>query len=549
MLLAALLFVYAWLLTFIAGHAVISWIEKLCNESAEYKHTPLIHLAGMAAIAVLVGALHLFFPVAGFLHSVVLALLALYVVRYHNTLIASLKTYTEGLAAHYLFAALILVVAVISIVARMGTGDIADYHLQAIKWAEYYPNIPGLGNFNKPLANNYWWFNLQAFFGLGFAGVRSVYCLNALLYASVTLFVYHRFRQSASKVFYLFLLLFMIFSVKTAFIGAVTTDVFINYIIFVLFALVFSEQFSKSNHYLFLLLLVFSVTVKITIVMIGALWLYSVISHWQLYKKNMLSMAGYYGALTMLFIAPWIAGNIIQSGYILPLFNHIDMLNADWKVPGKYFDMERMVITNWSKLPDEDMYVTARMALWEWVPRWFKQFDLFNKSLLIMVVISLGIFIGVSIRSIRTRQISHHFYVTLCAILSLLCMFFSSPQMRFMFGYVVVVIGLVFQFVLPFAEKWMKPVMTCATIAILTLTGLRLISIHRQYGLQTVIGSPPPYAHGLVQPVLWGNEKVYITGANNTCWDAFPCSYYVLPNTILRGKTIAEGFRNTETSQ
>lgn len=546
MLLASALFIYAWLVTFIAGHAVILWIEKRYGEPAEYKHTPLVHLAGMASIGALIGVLHLFLPVAGLLHGVVLALIGLYVISSRSSLLDSAKAYFNHLKEYRLFALLIFAVAVISIVARMGTGDIADYHLQAIKWAENYPNVTGLGNFNKPLANNYWWFYMQAFFGWGFAGVKSVYCMNALLYASVTLYVYDQFRQSSSKVFYLFLLVFMVFSIKTAFIGAVTTDVFISYIVFVLFSLVFTHRVSGSNYCLFLLLLVFSVTVKITIIMLAPLWIYTTIMHWQFCRKRAMAITEYYGALVMFFIAPWIAGNIIQSGYLLPLFNHIDVLSVDWKVPGKYFDLERMVITNWSKLPDENMYVTAQMPIWQWVPRWFMMHDLFNRGLLVLVVISLGLFAWVSVRAVKNKTFSHHFYVAACAVLCLLLMFFSSPQMRFMFGYVVVMIGLVMQFVLPFAEKWMKPVIAGLTIAALALTGLRLISIHRQYGIHTVLATPPPYPHGLVAPTAWGSETVFITGHNNTCWDTFPCSYYVLPNTVLRGKSVAEGFRNTE---
>lgn len=279
--------------------------------------------------------------------------------------------------------------------------------------------------------------------------------------------------------------------------------------------------------------------------MLGGLWLYTTFTHRQLYQDHARSMIKMYGALLLVFILPWIAGNIIQSGYLLPLFDHIDVLNVDWKVPAKYFAQERMVITNWSKLQDEDLAVTAQMSLWEWVPRWFSAFDLFNKSLLILTGISLFLFAAIAIRSLRSRVFSHHFYITLCAIIGLLLMFFSSPQMRFMFGYIVVVIGLVLQAIIPLTDKWMRPANAAILAATIALLGMRVVSVHRQYGLGQVMAVPPPYPKGLVQPGYWGSQTVYLTRNTNTCWDTFPCSYYVLPNTILRGNTIAEGFRNT----
>lgn len=154
----------------------------------------------------------------------------------------------EGIKANKFPYLISLIIAVLSICSRPGIGDIADYHLQALKWAEQYKNIIGLGNFNRPLANNNWWFNIQALFG---NASHSIYVLNALMFILVFTFLINNDNQNKMlKMFGFVLAGFVAVSTKTAFVGSVTPDYAITNLIFICSYLFLSYHFSKEKNIL-----------------------------------------------------------------------------------------------------------------------------------------------------------------------------------------------------------------------------------------------------------------------------------------------------------
>jgi energy-coupling factor transporter transmembrane protein EcfT len=163
MLLVAFLFLLGWLTTHYVG-AVI-WHRLLqfnLHQDEDYIPVGLSNILGLAAIALALSITH-FISSISWVMMFVLFILAIN--DRQNT-----KRYFEQswqqIKPHLIWIIPATFFSWITILLRPGVGDIADYHLQDILWAEHYPLLKGLGNFNRPLANNNWWFNLQAFFGL-----------------------------------------------------------------------------------------------------------------------------------------------------------------------------------------------------------------------------------------------------------------------------------------------------------------------------------------------------------------------------------------------
>jgi len=549
MLLAAGLLLYAWCVLFIAGNATLAFFSKKIVHTTILAHPSIIIIIGMCSVTALVSILHLWLPISASIHFIVLSILASYTVMQRAFVATSFVLWWLEVKQYPIGYFLLFIVAVISITARTGSGDIADYHLQGIKWAEQYNNIYGLGNFNKPLANNYWWFNIQAFFGLGFLGVSSVYVMNAILFTAVISYCHHKFSKGEFASFYLVLLCFMVLNINTAFIGAVTPDVCVNYIVFILFSIALDKSDRIDSLPIFMWIFAFIITVKITAIMLVVLVAVFLTQRKQFIIGHFTQWLGYGILLGSLFFIPWFAGNIINSGYLFPLFNQLDLFDVDWKIPSHFIIHEREIITEWSKIPTEQVEITKELTLAQWVPRWFVQYNLFNRGLIIASALGLLLFVGIIIWHLFKKvdvSKTNYFIIVLSAYAGLILLFFTSPQLRFMFGFLVVCIALVVQLLITNIRLPQKYIQLGLASLILVLLNTRIIALHNKYDLQSVIVTPPDYPKSKeITLENWNTEMIYTTNLNNTCWDQFPCTYYLLQGTRLRGNTLKGGFKNT----
>ena len=99
---------------------------------------------------------------------------------------------------------------------------------------------------------------------------------------------------------------------------------------------------------------------------------------------------------TILFISvvtllPFIARNIITSGYIVFPSTSIDIPNVDWKYDRELTVNEKDYITAYAKkpgvIPDEINAVNKMSAL-EWLPTWWQNRSTADKIIMILLALS-----------------------------------------------------------------------------------------------------------------------------------------------------------------
>jgi len=539
MLLSFILLLYGLTLSYLIGK--ISWakLAKVTQIDEEFNlHISLFPIIGLAAMSPFIGVYHLFFKIDLYLHFF-----------FFSWIIGSAKNIPAYLGEAYHFIQknvwlflLLLLGTLLSIILRPGTGDIADYHLQAIQWAERYANIPGLGNFNRPLANNNWWFNLQAFFGFNFLGVKSVYIGNALFYLSAFLwFFLSPFVSKAQQWMRYIFLLFLILAFKTAFIGAVTPDIVITLCLYILLDLFVLANFQKIHYkaYLILSLLFISwaLTVKATAITYGMICLPGL---YLLLKEKDFKLLFKLIALAMLFLIPWLIGNVLVSGYLLYPFHQIDVFNFDWKLPAEVLKFETFSIKSWGKVPFQDIYYTATLRLDEWLPLWFSKLDLLNKSLVLSFALGtplLWTFIW------KRKEI---LWLAAFVLLGFLVLFLNGPHPRFLFGYMVSTLALL-AYVL--AEKFSFHL---AKGFLSILTGLLvfyvLVQTIKKGDLLSGLIIPKAYPKEQLEPINLNGFEAYTTPHEGICWDQFPSTYYMVPGTTLRTQELRNGFKAPTTA-
>jgi len=74
--------------------------------------------------------------------------------------------------------------------------------------------------------------------------------------------------------------------------------------------------------------------------------------------------------LGLVILTPWVARNIILSGYLVYPVPQIDLFSVDWKLPYQYVIDEKLATQGWSRLPGPYWRDSLGMELSEWVPKW-----------------------------------------------------------------------------------------------------------------------------------------------------------------------------------
>lgn len=534
MLLVAILFILAWLTTHYFGAVV--WHRLLqfnLHQEEDYIPVGLSNILGMAVLALLVSIAH-------FLSSISWVLLFSAFVIAINDRKNSLSYFQQSwqqIKPHLIWIIPATFFSWVTILLRPGVGDIADYHLQDILWAEHFPLVKGLGNFNRPLANNNWWFNLQAFFGLNQITAASVYVGNALFFiATLSWFIISPARNEQHQWFRMVFIAFIILSLKTAFVGAVTSDYVVTLCLYILVDLFLIGNIKPSERnwtqlYIFIIVC-FMVTVKataLTFFMLPLPWLLQLLKN----KKHtqLLKIIG----IALLFFIPYFIGNIILSGYLLYPFNQIDLFEVDWKVPAYFFELDKVILKNWAKIPGQDVYLTATYPIKSWLPIWFGNLDILNKSLLIAFLISIPY---LAFKLIKQREI-----IWVCAFLLLgyLIIFSNGPHPRFLFAYMVSMLA----FTLYVTPIRFKPKLVLSFLWILLL-GLGLFlsyTLLKNTEARYVWFKPKPYPKNTLEAREINGFKFMYSPLNNTIWDQFPATYYMIDSVTLRTNNIKDGFR------
>ncbi len=539
MLLTTALLIIAFFITYYSGYFMLSRIFYLLKAETENIHVSLCQLTGMAALAFIVSFLHLFWPINLSLsipiYSCILCICFLYPKMFKEATLHLKNTIKQNFYLYiFLFA-----ISIVSILARPGTGDIADYHLQAIKWAENYKNIIGLGNFNRPLANNNWWFNIQALLG---NANHSVYVLNGLFFIVVfSFFLINKEENNSLKIFQYILAGFVAVSTKTAFVGSVTPDYAITLLIFICCYLYLKYSFDKNKNQLhvIIMLCLFAITIKLNSILILAIALLSFVK--LIKQQNAKKYWLMYGAICTVSVGIWLIGNIIVSGWLCYPISNINLFDTDWKMPAEVLNMERFSIKQWGKIPFQDINITAQMSVQKWLPIWFNNLDFFNKILLLSCVLFFVLYIVYFI----TKKDKNAAILFLCivSLSGVLFCFANGPHIRYAYGYMVVLLALniatIFKERQILASKNLVGLLLFASFICVTP---KLLFMYNNTVFSNTFFYPKPYPKNVFEEVNFNQQKLYISKQNSTCWDVFPCSYYMLNNCKLRDNNIENGF-------
>lgn len=562
-----LIWLYIMVVGFLYGWAALRLLAKVSGgEIKEIDRSfPLTWILGICVLTTLTSIFSLFMPIS-WLASAIILFLSLVIVgwavkrrEFRFEIKLDFRKWQNVLVV------VIVLFAVLTILEnathRPSNPDSGIYHAQAIRWIEQFAAVPGLGNLHTRFAFNSSWMVANALFSFAFLKLQSFHLLNSVFFVVFILYLSEgliRFAQGeALRSDYLrILLLPLSFLVLASEVSSPGTDLpaaLMIWVILLEWLKVVECGDEKRTQSLLLLTIfsVFAVTIKLSTAPILLIALYSI---WQLLRERKPRLLGLIFGLGVAVILPWMARNVVLSGYLAYPYPEIDLFNFDWKIPVSTAYEEKQVIMAWARIPNVDAALVLSMPLREWASIWFSNLSRNRIGMLALIAAAPAAYLllGLVFRKTACRvlyALKPYGFAYLLAYGGVLFWFFTAPDFRFGYAFVVSAI-LMAVFPALFLLNDRAALRTGAVIGvILSLLMVYQVSVlYRSIETRTLsqrLLLPADYIHLTTAPCQLKNATVLCAEAYNECWyDPFPCVPFANSNVEMRGESYQDGFRH-----
>ncbi|MEN4012978.1 MAG: hypothetical protein ROW48_13165 [Bellilinea sp.] len=556
---ALLFFVLCWLY----GWAFFAFCKRWLNLSPGGESPLQVLLAGMIVLTTLAAALSLTLPLDWRSLGIILlgGAAIFFALSRQGRIRLRLPDWRAWgwlqIAAGFLLALALLTVLENSTRA-VANPDTGIYHAQAIRWMEEYPAVPGLGNLHTRFAYNSHWLVLNAVFSLAFLGGRSLHLAGAMLFALAVVDFWNGVRnwtsgkRTAAHALRL-MLLPLAFYVLGSQISSPGTDLPVVLFLWMLAAQWLDGRSSSGNLMIFTGA-IFLVTVKLSAAPFAllAVWIALRDSHRQPGRLTGWIMLG--AALLL----PWLARNVVLSGYLIYPLPALDLFLVDWKIPAAIAAREAEVIRAWARLPGEEIERVLAMPLAVWAREWLSNLTFNQRGIVLAAAASplaaagMALFLHLKKASISLEE-NRLLGLYAVALAGGVYWFNSAPDLRFGFGWLLLLI------LLPVC--WALARLTHTRLARLRLVSLALLAglifIQAWFLAASFEGRtfaqrwllPVDYPHHASEPCPIENATVLCAAESSytQCYYyPFPCIPKPVTGVEARGTDWRDGFRSVE---
>jgi hypothetical protein len=488
------------------GILFLQFIKKTTRNELQLPHFSIICITGLSAITVIAAILSLFIPLGGWWVQFlfIIPCLVLFFKKDSPAFFAALKKELEYLH----FFSIILLSACLLLILVMSSWtiihpDTLGYHAQIIQWIEEYKAVPGLAHLHVRFGYQWLWFVDSALFGFSFTGKEGITFLNSTVLFWFFIFLINRinynFLKDGKRLYGLLwtaLLVISIWSYTQVRLTATSASPDFIAALFTLVTIYLLLEKDRnhpdaSTWLLVSFLALVAVTIKLSV---APILLVAVVPALLGLVKRKIKLS-----FTILFISivtlfPFIARNIITSGYIVFPITFIDVTNVDWKNDLTLTLNEKNYVTAYAKKPGvitSEISAVNKMDLAEWLPTWWQNRSTADKIIMILLVLS---FIS-AILSIKKILLSG--FIPILVLITLLTgiifWFVNAPDPRFGFGSILGFIGVVSYLVLKEKEIFtgknlLIAILVLVTGSILAYTGYRFVNFFNEDQLLTPLG-------------------------------------------------------------
>jgi hypothetical protein len=506
MLTTLLAWIYISFLSWLWGILFLQFIKKIIKSELQLPHFSIICITGLSAITVIAATLSLFIPLGEWWVQFlfIIPCLVLFFKKDSPAFFATLKKEFQDL---HLFSIILLSVCLLLILVMSSWTiihpDTLGYHAQTIQWIEKYKAVPGLAHLHVRFGYQWLWFVDSALFGFSFTGKEGITLLNSTVLFWFFIFFINRINYNFLKegkrfygLLWMGLLVISIWSYTQVRLTATSAspDFIATLFTLVTIYLLLEKDLKVPDASTWLLasfLALVAVTIKLSV---APILLVAAVPTFLGLAKRKIKLFVTIFFLAILTSSPFIARNIITSGYIVFPLTSIDIINVDWKNDPVLTLNERNYVTAYARKPgvtEDEVSAINKMNLSKWLPNWWLNRSTADKVIMILLVLS---FFGALLSIKKIFSSGFIFQLILITLLTgIIFWFVNAPDPRFGFGSIIGFISVVSYLVFKEKEIFIgKNVLTAIMLivagSILAYTGYRFKNFFSKEQLLTPLG-------------------------------------------------------------
>jgi hypothetical protein len=562
MALSLALWVFQSIIFLCYGRAFLRLLCLFSGIDSRFKSSLVLQfLTGSAIVTTLVSLVSLFIPLNGLALAIITAGAILFFAfewrEDHCKDFFQVIKFPTGKKLWMVVCSVLLLIVLEVSTRTPGNSDTGIYHAQAIRWIETYPAVPGLGNLHYRFAYNSSWLVVNALFSFAFTHVRSFHTLPGLFMAVFVLYsmqggirIFHR--ESRLSDWFAACLLPFLFYKQLSESASPGTDLPAILLLWLILAEWMKEIETPGNDpyrpLVLVLLSAFAITIKLSVLPILLIPAFLIIMQFiHRAKKTAFIMI----LLIVLILIPWMARNVITSGYLVYPEPALDLFQVDWKIPKEEVISEEITIQSWARIQRMDASVVHDMPFSTWFPIWFRNLSLFYQGLL-WVILFGPMMLLLSVIINKARHVALEFLWKILPVygllyLSLIFWLFSAPSARFGFGFLTATFVIVFLPLFFVLQKRRYPWVNHLAAVFLVFCSVLFYGVLYQgsemKSLSERLVIPADYENLSTTPCQLDTVTVSCADWYSICgYDAFPCVPQINPDVLLRGNSLRNGF-------
>ncbi|HRP56397.1 hypothetical protein [Agriterribacter sp.] len=443
--------------------------------------------------------------------------------------------------------------------------DTESYHIQMVQWVEVFGSVPGIANLHERYGFNSSWFSSVAVFHFPFTDANTFTALNGAL--SLWFCVYflqlgfhHYKKENISLRFAALVTLLFSFASWPVIRGNAATINYDYITMLVVLVLCIETYLCKDHRRDFGLLPewliwpVYLFTVRITNYPFLLLGIFATI---HLLKNKKWYPVSSFIIIVLSLMVPFIARNIIVSGYPFYPSSFMNYFNVDWKTPPEVLEHLLRFIKYYNRVSNGilDIETTASLNGLSWIPFWFKYMSAYNHMIFLPGIAGIILY-SIYIWRNSKKGLSPSRILAISLILFFASWFCIAPDPRFIYGLLITGIFFLFNFTSRLLNARIINKMThVVTIILMLCTASYIVYKQAKDNSFKNWAIPAPLPHPPVKEEQIGDIIVRVPEKINGNWNPrcygtpLPCLYSVYPGLEARGKTIREGFRINQSKQ
>ena len=409
--------------------------------------------------------------------------------------------------------------------------DAGLYHIPMIHWIQSESLPIGLGLLHDRFGSWNFWLSVCAAMNAGSILKHSAYSMNILLMAFATTDFYRWGKNEKNPSHYFSIGLFLYFAfLDTWYIGGGQKSPNADFAGAVLVAWVFSYFIQRNNDdHGWVKPVIFlggmSLLIKLNLVPIVVIVLFAFVHQFKRNRKNIPWLL-----ITSIFVVGVLS--VIKSFWttgclIFPAKS--TCFPVSWRIPEESINNYYGWVIRWARWPEGT--VNQVLNSWEWLPHWWDG----NKKIQVISCTIWTSLVFVVLKLIFKKRILSIDWLAICVALSGVFMWFiTAPDIRFAYGYFIVLISLMWSPLLEFVNRVLprlKLKRWLVGIALVLLVNFLLIQIRKSndFGASTLIEPSPAN----VIKYNRKNQSVTTPGSNDQCWRLPPpCTPYFNENLV-----------------